>query len=180
VEEDDDSVMSHIATNTSADPAGGEPIGFSSACEFAWREAALLDALDYTTWLTLWTDSGLYVIPTDRHAQDFAGSLNIAYDDDVMRRARVKRLSSGYSMAASPAARTVRTVSRFVASERSEDRITLQAGMILVEYKYERMRVIAADVEYRILRVNGELKLDGKVIRLINADEHQFGVGYVL
>jgi 3-phenylpropionate/cinnamic acid dioxygenase small subunit len=179
VEEDDDSVMSHVATNT-AHLAGGEPIGFSQACEFVWREAALLDALDYAAWLSLWTDRGLYVIPTDRHAEDFASSLNIAYDDEVMRRARVKRLSSGYSMAASPAARTVRTVSRFVAAERSEDRITLQAGMILVEYKFERTRVIPADVEYRILRVNGELRLDGKVIRLINADEYQFGIGYIL
>ena len=72
-------------------------IGLHEAIEFVWAEADLLDRLDYKPWLQLWTAEGLYIVPTEPGAADYAEVLNIAYDDGEMRRARVKRLLSGFS-----------------------------------------------------------------------------------
>ncbi len=159
-------------------------IALQEAVEFIWREADLLDAQDYTDWLALWTDGGLYILPIDRDSEDYAAQLNVIYDDRIMREARVKRLQSGLSMSASPSARTVRTVSRFRAladaSGATAGACVIRCAQHLVEYKYDRTRILAADVSYRLVRRGPDLALDQKVVRLINSDEALFGIGYLL
>ncbi len=153
---------------------------FEEAIAFIWAEADLLDRLDYKKWLPLWTEGGRYIIPTERDAKDFDDCLNILNDDAEMRAARVKRLLSGFSMSSAPPARTVRTVSRFVPLATEDGAIVIRAAQILAEYKYERMRVLAADVEYRIVRQADGLKMDRKVVTLVNCDDFQHGIGYLL
>lgn len=154
---------------------------FEEAIAFVWAEADMLDRLDYRPWLKLWTDRGRYIVPIERDAPDHADTLNILYDDKTMREARVKRLLSGFSMSSAPPARTVRTVSRFVTLARDETSITLRAAQMLAEYKYEHMRLLPADLTYRILRApDGSLRIDEKIVTLINADDFQFGIGYLL
>lgn len=154
---------------------------FDEAIAFVWTEADMLDRLDYKPWLALWTETGEYIIPVERDAADYADALNIVLDDKIMREARAKRLLSGFSMSSAPPARTVRTVSRFVEVAREGSAITLRAAQMLAEYKYQHMRFLPADVEYRIMReADGRLLLDRKVVKLINADDYQFGIGYLL
>lgn len=160
--------------------AGLEAIGLDEATALIWREAELLDRLDYKPWLALWSASGLYIIPTEPGASDYADTLNIAYDGAEMRQARVKRLLSGFSMSSAPPARTVRTVSRFVVAEQGEQAIRLRAAMMLVEYKYERTRVLAADLDYTLVREDGALRIERKVVSLVNADDFLHGIGYLL
>ncbi|PTQ13249.1 hypothetical protein CLG96_03785 [Sphingomonas oleivorans] len=158
----------------------GAAIDLHEAIAFIWREAEMLDRCAYAPWLALWSAAGRYVIPIDRGTTDYAGTLNVAYDDQAMREARVKRLKSGFSMSSAPPARTVRTVSRFVETAAEAGAIELDAAMLLVEYKYETTRLLAADLNYRIVRANGGLALDRKVIRLINSDDALHGIGYLL
>lgn len=147
---------------------------------FIWTEADLLDRLDYKAWLRLWSNEGLYIVPVERGAVDHANTVNVLYDDAEMREMRVKRLLSGFSMSSAPPARTVRTVSRFVEIARSANSVDLRAAQILVEYKYERHRLLAADVDYRIAITSDGLKLARKVVTLINSDDPLHGIGYLL
>ncbi len=151
-----------------------------TAIEFIWREAEMLDARDYDRWLQLWTLNGLYIIPIERDAGDEAAQLNIAYDDGPMREARVKRLKSGLSISAVAAARTVRTVSRFVPVLDEADALEVRCAQHVAEQKREYARVLAADVTYRLVNTGEGIALDRKVIRLIDADEAQHGIGYLL
>ncbi len=155
-------------------------IGSLEAIEFIWREAALLDSQDYGKWLRLWTATGHYVIPIERDAKVHAAHLNIVYDDHAMRAARVARLSSGLSISAAPSARTVRTVSRFCVTTEEHGAAMVRCAQHLVEYKYDRTRILAADVTYRLVHSGESLALDSKVVRLINSDEALFGIGYLL
>jgi 3-phenylpropionate/cinnamic acid dioxygenase small subunit len=150
------------------------------AVEFIWHEADLLDAQDYAAWLALWTATGHYVIPIERDSEDHAAELNIIYDDHAMRAARVKRLSSGLSMSASPSARTCRTVSRFRRLDDIDAMAVIRCAQHLVEYKYDRTRILAADVTYRLVRAGSGIALERKVVRLINSDDALFGMGYLL
>jgi len=155
-------------------------VALQQAVEFIWREADLLDAQDYAGWLALWTDSGHYVLPIERDSDNHAENLNLIYDDRAMREARVQRLQSGLSVSASPSARTVRTVSRFRALADAGGDCVIRCAQHLVEYKYDRTRILAADVIYRLVRRGEELALEQKVVRLINSDEALFGIGYLL
>lgn len=147
---------------------------------FIWAEADLLDRLAYKDWLKLWSSDGLYIVPVERGVTDHANAVNVLYDDTEMREMRVKRLLSGFSMSSAPPARTVRTVSRFVETARSETSVDLRAAQIIVEYKYERHRLLAADVDYRIAITADGLKLARKVVTLINCDDPLHGIGYLL
>ena len=163
------------ATETS----GG--VSLQQAAEFIWAEAEMLDRHDYTSWLALWTDAGRYVIPIDQDERvDPAGALNIAYDDGEMRAARVKRLRSGFAMSSAPAARTARTVSRFVRVGDDAAGTTVRCVQHIVEYKFERTRILASETLYRLALVEGKLALDHKEVRLINSDDPLWGIGYLL
>ena len=157
-----------------------QAIKLEEATGFIWAEADMLDRLDYRAWLPLWVEDGRYTIPVEQDGDDYENQLNVAHDDAVMRAARVKRLLSGFSMSAAPPARTVRTISRFVVTRQDEASIALRAAMVLVEYKYERTRVLAANVDYRLVREDGAIKLDRKVVRLLNCDDFLHGIGYLL
>ncbi len=152
-------------------------ITLDEAIGFIWAEAEMLDAHDYDQWLKLWTAGGLYIVPVDRSTDDYASVLNVAYDGAEMRDARVKRLKSGFSMSAAPPARTVRTVSRFV--EHPGETFTIRAAQHIVEYKYDRVRMMAADVTYGLVREGDALKLDRKLVQLINSDDGLHGIGYL-
>jgi 3-phenylpropionate/cinnamic acid dioxygenase small subunit len=153
-------------------------IALDEAIQFVWCEADMLDRHDYKPWLKLWTTEGRYIIPVDRETEDYESVLNVAYDDAEMRDARVKRLKSGFSSSAAPPARTVRTVSRFVVLD-DADALTLRAAQQVAEYKYERTRLLAADVTYRLVREGGLILLDRKVVQLINSDDALHGIGYL-
>ena len=150
------------------------------AIELIWHEAALLDAKDYQAWDALWADEGRYIIPIDPDTDDFDGSLNMVNDDTRMRRMRIERLTSGYSMSALAAARTVRTVSRFTVEERTEDSITVKSAQILVGFKRDDQQTLAADVTHRIRYTESGPRLDLKVIRLVNSQAAVNASGYLL
>jgi 3-phenylpropionate/cinnamic acid dioxygenase small subunit len=153
------------------------------AIDLIWREAELLDRKEYVTWNGLFADDGFYVIPIDPDTEDFAGSLNMVYDDARMRRLRVDRMTEGYAIAAVDAARTVRTVSRFVPESVSDSEVVLRSAQILVAYKRGDHDIWAADIVHRI-----RLSADGpeddrivlKVIRLVDSEEAVPAAGFLL
>ena len=165
---------------TKVNVATEDDIDFRAAIEFIWLEADLLDARDYARWLRLWTDDGRYIIPIDRDTDDYAAVLNVVYDDGAMREARIKRLGSGLSMSASPAARTVRTLSRFVIAGSAPGALDVRCAQLLVEQKRDQTHLLAADVTYRLVRRNGGLALDRKIVQLIDSDEALHGISYLL
>lgn len=153
------------------------------AIELAWREAELLDRREYVAWNALFSEDGIYVIPIDRDGDDFENRLNMVYDDARMRALRVSRMTEGHAIAAVDAARTVRTVSRFVPESVSDTEVVLRSAQVLVAYKRSRHDLWAADLVHRI-----RLSADGpdgdrivlKVVRLVDSDEPVPATGFLL
>lgn len=153
---------------------------FFEAAQLLWYEADLLDHREYREWLQLWTPQSKYVVPIDRDARDFENTLNYAYDDAELRAKRVERLLSGYAPSENPATRTVRTVSRFrILSERN-DSIELSSALMLVAYRRQIQRVMAADVTHTLIKTSAGWRIDGKIVRLIDADEPLTAIGFIL
>lgn len=153
---------------------------FARAQRFIWREAELLDRRQYREWLELWDPAGFYVVPIDPAATDFAATLNYAYDDHAMREKRVQRMTSGYSVSASDAARTVRTVSRFTMASDEADAITMQSAQVVIAYKRGAITIFAADVTHRLNIDGGEPRLVEKIVRLIDSTEALNAIGFLL
>jgi 3-phenylpropionate/cinnamic acid dioxygenase small subunit len=152
----------------------------AKAVEFIWLEADLLDQRDYSAWLTLWDEAGLYIVPTDAATTDFENSVNYAYDNAAMRDMRVRRLTSGQSMSASHAATTVRTVSRFrLLDERTDTVLHVRCAQHLVEYKFGKHRTYAADVTWILRQEGSNMYIVRKIVRLSNAGDALAGITFL-
>jgi 3-phenylpropionate/cinnamic acid dioxygenase small subunit len=158
----------------------GSDSRLAAAVELIWREAKLLDDKDYEEWDTLWTSDAHYVVPIDRDATDFAASLNIVYDDEQMRKLRIARLTSGYAQSVLSAARTVRTLSRFVVVDATTDELEVSSAQVLIGHKREETFLLGADVTHRIRFGADEARIVLKVVRLINSDESVRASGFLL
>ncbi|GHE78857.1 aromatic-ring-hydroxylating dioxygenase subunit beta [Amycolatopsis deserti] len=150
------------------------------AIELIWREAELLDRKDYLVWQELYTPDAYYVVPIDPDTEDFAGSLNMIYDDARMRQARVARMTEGYALAAVDAARTVRTVSRFVPESVSDEEVVLRSAQVLIAFKRGRHDIWAADVRHRIRLSDEGDRIAEKVVRLVDSEDAVPAAGFLL
>lgn len=169
--------MNAIDTTMIADTA---PIALDEAMHFAWLEADLLDSAAYDEWQALWTPTARYVVPIAPGATDFENTLNYAYDDAEMRAKRAERLVSGQSVSASPVARTVRLLSRFRLLRSDARSCELRCAQMLTEFRRGRERTYAADVEFVYVRGPDGLRIERKVIRLVNGTDALGGIGYIL
>lgn len=156
------------------------PITLDEAMVFAWLEADLLDSASYDEWLALWTPTARYIVPIEPGVTDFENALNYAYDDAAMRAKRVDRLVSGQSVSASPVARTVRLLSRFRVLRSDAGGCAMRCAQMLTEVRRGRERTYAADVEFILLRTADGLRIQQKVVRLVNSTEALGGIGYIL
>jgi 3-phenylpropionate/cinnamic acid dioxygenase small subunit len=150
------------------------------AVELIWREATLLDAKDYLTWESMYTDDARYVVPIDPDTEDFESSLNMVYDDKRMRRLRVERMLQGYSPSAVAAARTVRVVSRFTVERVADDSVTLKSAQILSAFKRNKFTTIGAELTHRISLDGSGDKIALKVARLIDSEDAVGAFGFLL
>lgn len=147
---------------------------------FIWQEGDMLDHGDYQAWLDQWTAQGLYIIPIDPKETDPENNLNYAYDDHHMRQLRVQRLISGESISTSPQPRTVRTLSRIRVLADDGSTVTVRCAQNVREFRKESLKHYSADVNYELVRAEGQFKLQRKVISLINSDDALAGIGYIL
>lgn len=155
-------------------------LSLQTASEFLWTEADMLDRRAYDDWLNIWADDGLYIVPIERNAEDYADVLNYAYDDAKMRDMRVRRLKSSFSMSALTASSTVRTVSRFVVLDQTDDEIQLRAAQHLADYRRDNLRMLAADLDVTLRQTDEGIKIARKVVTLVNCEDALNGIGYLL
>jgi 3-phenylpropionate/cinnamic acid dioxygenase small subunit len=147
---------------------------------FVWQEADQLDHGEYAPWLESWTEDGLYIVPIDPEATDFANTLNYAHDDAHMRQKRVARLGSGESISTTPQPRTVREVSRFRILGDDGKTVQVRCAQNLREFRKDVLKHYTADVEYTLARHDGSFRIQRKVVRLINSSDVLQCIGYIL
>jgi len=164
----------------SQESARTQSIALDEAVELIWTEAELLDDACYDEWLALWAPDSRYIIPIDPKEADLENTLNYAYDDDEMRRMRVQRLTSGFSISTLPPARTVRTVSRFRMHASTQLDCRLRCAQIVVEQRLQASRTYALDVEFRLVRTTDGLRIARKIVRLVDPDQALQAFSYLL
>lgn len=150
------------------------------AMAFAWLEADRLDHREFDDWLGMWTSDALYIVPIEPGVTDFAAHLNNAYDNAEMRAKRIERMMGGDSVSASPLAKTVRSLSRFRLLSDDGQTLEMRCMQTLTEYRRERLKTHVADLEFIFVREGAGLKIQQKVVRLINADNSLSGISYIL
>lgn len=117
--------------------------------DFLNREAELLDAHEYRSWLEMWEDDGIYWVPaSDRSAADPDSAINIIYDNRRRIERRVAQLETGLRHAQIPASRLVRTIGTITPTA-SDEGVDVRMSFVLVESRREQ-HVWSGRVEYAL------------------------------
>lgn len=147
---------------------------------FICKEADMLDFQEYREWLDLWAEDGIYVVPVDPNTEDYANTLNFAYDKAEMRKLRVERLLGGEAISTQTTLKTVRAVSRFRILADDGATVKVRCAQHISENRHGNLRTYPADVTFTLRRQGGDFRIAEKVVRLLNADHHLSSIGYIL
>jgi 3-phenylpropionate/cinnamic acid dioxygenase small subunit len=144
--------------------------------QFIYREARYADEHDYDAWEALWTDDALYWVPAggDLAGGDLAepaGQMSVIYDNRNRITTRLNQLRTGRRYAQSPPSGLRRVVSNIEVLGHDGSEVTVGANFVLAESRERGVQTWAGRVTYRLRRVDGELRLAGKQVLLVNRDQ---------
>lgn len=145
------------------------------ARELVALEAQLLDEQRWPEWLALYADDAVFWLPTwtDERtlASDPMTQLSLIYIDSRARlEERVKRLTSGTSVAAMPVPRTAHVVGSTVVTAQDDGTLRVCSAWTSHVYTHKQPEsiVLAGRYEHTLQQVDGHLRIARKKIILTN------------
>ena len=148
--------------------------------QFIYREARYADEHDYDSWESLWTDDALYWVPAGTSRQDPEHQVSVIYDNRRRISTRLKQLRTGKRYAQSPPSNLRRTISNIEILESDSPDVLVGANFVLFESKPRGIEMWAGRITYRLRWVDGEIRLAGKTVVLVNNAEALPTLGFLI
>lgn len=135
--------------------------------DFLYREARLLDRWQLVEWAELFTDDGIYLMPsTDTPDGDPATTLSLIYDDRHRLEQRARRLLNKNAHAEFPHSRTRHLISNVIVESVQGDEAEVECSFVVHRSKGEMKDVYPGHSEYRLLREDGGYRIRRKRVVL--------------
>lgn len=149
---------------------------------FLFKEADAADESRFDDWFALWASEGdiLYWVPAGSDDVDPKKQLSIVYDNRSAIDDRVFRFKSKAAHALRPPPRMRRIIGNVVIESQSEASVKVRANMILAEVRRGTQDVLNGRVIYDLVRENGELRMVGKKVLLINNNEYIDNLSFLM
>lgn len=148
--------------------------------QFIYREARFADEHDYDSWEALWTDDALYWVPAGTSIADPQHQVSVIYDNRRRISTRLKQLRTGKRYAQSPPSHLRRTISNVEILESDTADCVVGANFVLFESKPRGLEMWAGRITYRLRRIEGDIKLAGKTVVLVNNAEALPTLGFLI
>jgi 3-phenylpropionate/cinnamic acid dioxygenase small subunit len=137
---------------------------------FLFHESRLLDENRFEEWADLFTDDGVYWIPSNEFEIDPARHVCIVYADKARLGEFVLRHRSGTFWAQEPLSRTSRLIGNVCVEQPLPD-CRVHSKFSVTELRRGRTRVFAGTYRHRLVCSNGQWKIREKLVLLMNNDE---------
>lgn len=139
--------------------------------EFLYLEAKLLDERNYSDWVDLFTEDGVYWVPAgDEPSPNEAVAL--IYDNQSRLKERLVRMKSSRFWAQQPATSTCRIVGNVTAVTQDGDEISVQSRLIMALQRGGDRNLLSGVCDYRLRVVGGDVLIASKTVRLIERDQY--------
>jgi benzoate/toluate 1,2-dioxygenase beta subunit len=138
---------------------------------FLYREARLMDEHRYQEWLSLWTNDGVYWVPTSKEATDPNQEVSIIYDDRSKIADRVEYLESGTVRDAKSRPSLRRIVSNIEIGKVTKEATEVESNFVLVEARDDDQFVWAGRTLHRLRAEGGDIRISFKKVLLVNSNQ---------
>jgi 3-phenylpropionate/cinnamic acid dioxygenase small subunit len=154
----------------------------AEAEQFLYREARLADTHDYDGWEALWTDDAIYWVPAGgESAEDPTTQVSVLFDNRSRIGTRIRQLKSGKRHSQTPKSNVVHQITNVEVLGLHENGDTeVAASLMAVESRERGTTIWAGRVEYRLRRVDGELKLAWKKVLLVDRDQPLYTLSFLI
>lgn len=138
---------------------------------FIYRESRLLDERRFDEWLTLWADDGRYWVPRHHDQDNPYDQISLFWEDSMLRKTRVRRLTNKRNWSQQPVTRSSRLVGSVQIDGRDDsDRIVVRSSLHFTDYRLEQ-RHLAAQTFHKLERIGlDEWRMHLKRVDLVNCD----------
>jgi 3-phenylpropionate/cinnamic acid dioxygenase small subunit len=151
-------------------------------CEaFLFREARLLDDGRFDAWLDLFTPQCLYWIPSVVGGGDPRRQVSLVFDDRRRLEDRVFWLQCGFAYSQTPRSRTSHMLGNIeVFQDSTEDQVRIRSSFVVHEFRQGKGRSLAGWYGHRLQKHQGEWKIVQKLVNLIDSDQGQDNLTFLL
>ena len=142
---------------------------------FLYKEARLADESRYDEWEALWEDDAVYWVPaTTREDADPNRHISHIYDNRARIATRIRLLKSGFRYSQTPASSMRRLISNIEVEKTGTGEFVVGSNFLLLELSIQAQHAThlwGGRTIHQLRLVNGELKMFGKKVMLVNAGE---------
>lgn len=141
--------------------------------DFVVNEARMLDEQRYEEWLDLFTEDGHYWMPLTPGQTDPRLQTSLMYEDKLLLRVRVERLSGIRTFSQQPRSRCHHLLQRptveSVASA-EDGRWVLRTAFHYIETRLDQQTLFVGWFHHELVAIDGALRMALKRVDLVNSD----------
>lgn len=147
---------------------------------FIYREARLQDEHEYDAWEALWTDDAIYWVPANGDDIDPDREMSVIYDNRSRIGLRIRQFHTGKRYGQTPRSRLRRIVSNIEVLEDDGRELRAAANALIFETQTRGDVLWAARTDYKLRRIDGELRMALKKVMLVNNAEALYSMSFLI
>jgi 3-phenylpropionate/cinnamic acid dioxygenase small subunit len=139
---------------------------------FLIHEARLLDDREFEAWMELFTEDGLYWVPSTQGEPDPYNQASLFFDDRKLMKTRIERLRHPRIHIQTPPSRCNHMISNVIVEEADEaaGNYLISSSMMMGEYRLDVQRFFMGRQFHRLVREGDSFRIILKRVNLINCD----------
>ena len=140
--------------------------------DFVYDEAHLLDEGRFEEWLDLWAPDSYYWMPLEYGQTDPKLVTSLLYEDEFLRKLRIKRLEGARTFSQKPKSRCSHVLNRprILEMDSAAGRFVTSTAFHYVETRMDDQFLLAATARHELELMDGKLKMKLKRVDLLNCD----------
>lgn len=147
---------------------------------FIYREARLQDEHQYDDWEALWTDDGVYWVPANGEGGDPERVMSIIYDNRSRIALRIRQFHTGKRFSQTPQSRLRRLISNIEVMDDNGHELQIGSNVLIFENQTRGDVLWAARTEYTLRRVDGQLRMARKTVKLVNNADALYSLAFLV
>lgn len=144
----------------------------AQVADFLVDEAALLDDQKWNEWNALFTEDGVYWVPASPDQDNFETHVSIQFENDLLRKVRIKRFAAGDAYSLQPFPRSVHVITnvRIEDFDAETGLVKSRAKFIMLEHQ-RKTNTYGGTVRHELMWDGETFKIQLKRVDLVNCDD---------